>query len=1067
MRTFVACLVSLLLLGTVTLAEAGPNQTIPQISTEPALTSTGTGVRGKNSAAADTFYLYGGPGSIEGKFSAGFPEGIPDAQGWVGVDNTEQPTLWQRSTFNAANLDGAGVGNHAMWAGRSTEQEPGWASAPGYGNSWNARLEFRAPVSDPGAGQTIGLDFFFNHDTEPGYDYFHVQYDSAGTEVVVYSRDGSNRDGSGQFVAPGVQYSAVGATPIQYAGGDYANGNTEIVLRMTATSDGAWSDEDGLWTTAAGLAQVDQITVQHADGTSFEDFEGGGPYAWIPVEPPYAGYFGRVFARVDDLDPCADNQTPVYGFIDDGLGPYNPGYTGSGTGGSTSVNWGYGIDGGWVVNHSGGIATETLPLDNSVVSPAIAWDLPGTADDGPNVAGAELRFSLYLHLPLGNGIFHQWSVRSRSSGGQWSNWDDRNFVYYGGWGKGGVWENWKVGVSDLLLEPTGDVPDDVQISFRVLDLAFLFAFAGTDATISPLYDNVTLVKHGVPGPMFATRRIDLFQDAFARSGQTDFSTQSARDAADVALDMAREISTGSSLIPGDSIIVDVTALLPGTSIDASGIELRFALHANPLFEDVIRGNLTGSATESPAAGQNGWDLWTGSVVAQTSTTSSGFPVDDRYFLSPPDVDFLYPGDVFEWYIRAEDSSGNVSTFPRHLDGFGDAVPGDHAGWATVQALPSATSSGHPEILVLDYGGHGPHADARRNALDQLGLVEGIDYDTYTVQGPSSFVSNGIGSTDGHGASASQLAGYTCILVDGDTEWALLRDGTDSGKSDKGDDYGVITAWMGQPADRLFAIFADQVGYHSSSNGWGTAAGDVFLATVLGIEFVQQDVAPLIGHTVNPMVGPSGTVPGFSTPFIAGSACYMVGSRRSIPREINAIRPAPGGPLRSHGFEGDTGDLAAGVVWDRTEGGHRRISMTFPMGLDAMWTPQAKVAGMSARAAVLGEILAMLGSHPPSGPVTEADRAPGRLEVGTALPNPFNPSTSIRLGVPRPGRVAAHVYNLRGERVATLLDRELPGGETVLEWNGRDTRGSSVASGVYVLAVDGFGVVERQKLVLLK
>lgn len=1067
MRTAVACLLILLFLDVP--AEAGRRHEpspIPQIASSPVtITGTGTGFPGKTSAAADTFVLYGGPGTLEGKFSDA--AGNPDAQGWVGVDQTEQPTLWQRSTFNAQNLNNAGPGNHAMWAGRSASQEPGWISAPGYGNSWNALLEFRATVSDPGAGQTVLMDFWFNHDSEPGYDYFHVQYDSAGTDIVVYSRDGSNRDGSDVFQAPGVQYSAQAPAPIQYAGGDYANGNTEIVLRMTATSDGAWSDEDGMWVTEAGLAQVDQITVQHADGLSFEDFEGSGPYAWNPEQAPFAGYFGRVFPRVGDLDPCVDNLTPVYGFIDDGLGPYNPAYTGSGTGGSTSINWSYGVEGGWVVNHDNGVnpVGSYQGIDNRVVSPVIPWDLPGTEDDGPNVAGAQIRFSVYVHLPLRNGIFHQWAVRSRLTGGHWSNWANRNFVYYGGggWGQFGNWQNWQRDVGDLLIQPFGAIPDDIQLSFVVKDLAVQFAFAGTDATPSPLFDNVSVVKYDVPGPMYALRRMDLFQDAFPRNGQSDFSTQAGRNAADIALDMTRDISTGQQNTAGDSIIVDITALLPGTSVDASGLELHYALHTNPYFEDQIRGNLTSTATESPGGGLNGWDVWHGVVAGQISTTSAGAVVADRYFFSPPDEDFFYPGDILEWYIRAEDSSGNVSTYPPHLEGFGDATPHDFHAWATVHGLPSVTSSTqHPEILVLDYSLNSQAAETRRNALDQLGLREGIDYDTFVLNHTS--LSGGIGS-DTHGATTAQLAGYSCILMDGDDTVWLLSDGSDTGHNDKGDGYGVITEWLGQPADRLFAIFADQVVYHSSSNGWGDANGDLFLANVLGVEFVQQDNAPLIGHAVNPMVVPTGTVPAFSTPFLAGNGCTLRGSTTTL-RQLNAMEAAAGGPVRTHAYQTGTGDLAAGVVWDRIEGGYRKISVTFPSGLDAMWTPQAKVAGMSARASVLGEVLGLLGSHP-SGPPTDADVVPARFQVGAAQPNPFNPRTTLRLSAPRNGHVAVHIYNVRGERVATLLDGEIPTGETLVTWDGRDRQGATVASGIYIASVEGFGQIERQKLVMLK
>jgi len=701
MRSFVACLLSLLL--PVAVAEAAPRtqpQPLPQISTgQDVLTSTGTGMRSKNSAAPDSFCLYGGPGSIEGKFATGFPEVVPDEQGWTGIDVTEGEIYWQRSTFYAENLNGHGAGNHAMWCGQTLAHQPSWADAPGYGNNWNAILAFRQPVSDPSVGQVVDLEFFFNLESEPGYDFLRVDYNQNGVWIETYAGTGYNGGPNGPEV-PGETYTSVKTAEIEYLGNDYPD--DEIQIRIRGTSDGAWSDQDGLWPTEGGLAQVDDILVQHTDGLSFEDFEGAGPYAWVPEVGPYAGYFGRAFQKVGDLDPCADNQTPVYGFLDDGLGPYNAIYSGTGTGGTTSPNWSYGLEGGWVVNYNGGISNHAEDVQNIAMSPEIDWDLPGSEDDGPNVVGAELRFSLFMHLPLNNGIFFQWSVRGRQDPGIYPEWQNRGFVYYSDWTPQGIWENWRRDVSDLVFVG-GGTPDKVQIGMSVLDLAVVFAFPGADATVSPLFDNVTLVKYEAPGPLFATRNIDLFQDSFAQSGETDFSTLTGRDNANVALDMARDISWGVNNVPGDSITVDVTALIPGTTVGPGDVELQFALHANPRFEDGIRGNLTGLAVESAGAGLHGWDMWIGSIPGQQSTTSAGDPIDGRVFFSPPDVDFLYPGDVFEWFLRAEDSAGN-ETLPRLL-----SLVEESCSRVDLRRVDTAADEFHASLLI-ELEGSGVLAD---------------------------------------------------------------------------------------------------------------------------------------------------------------------------------------------------------------------------------------------------------------------------------------------------------------------------------------------------------------------
>ncbi len=71
----------------------------------------------------------------------------------------------------------------------------------------------------------------------------------------------------------------------------------------------------------------------------------------------------------------------------------------------------------------------------------------------------------------------------------------------------------------------------------------------------------------------------------------------------------------------------------------------------------------------------------------------------------------------------------------------------------------------------------------------------------------------------------------------------------------------------------------------------------------------------------------------------------------------------------------------------------------------------------------------------------------RLE--RAYPNPFNPSTTIAFVVAGAGPVELAIYSLDGRRVTTLVDEALPAGEHRRTWLGRDDRGRTVASGVYL------------------
>jgi flagellar hook assembly protein FlgD len=83
------------------------------------------------------------------------------------------------------------------------------------------------------------------------------------------------------------------------------------------------------------------------------------------------------------------------------------------------------------------------------------------------------------------------------------------------------------------------------------------------------------------------------------------------------------------------------------------------------------------------------------------------------------------------------------------------------------------------------------------------------------------------------------------------------------------------------------------------------------------------------------------------------------------------------------------------------------------------------------------------------------------------PNPFNPATVLEFGVCSPGAVNLSVFDVRGQRVLTLIDEELAIGTYRILWNGRDADGDAVAAGVYYCRLETADRVEMKKLVLVK
>jgi flagellar hook assembly protein FlgD len=60
-----------------------------------------------------------------------------------------------------------------------------------------------------------------------------------------------------------------------------------------------------------------------------------------------------------------------------------------------------------------------------------------------------------------------------------------------------------------------------------------------------------------------------------------------------------------------------------------------------------------------------------------------------------------------------------------------------------------------------------------------------------------------------------------------------------------------------------------------------------------------------------------------------------------------------------------------------------------------------------------------------------------------------------------------VYNLAGQLVATLIDKQLPQGKYTVQWNGRDMNGKSVASGMYFVKMKAADFEKVNKIMLLK
>ena len=120
------------------------------------------------------------------------------------------------------------------------------------------------------------------------------------------------------------------------------------------------------------------------------------------------------------------------------------------------------------------------------------------------------------------------------------------------------------------------------------------------------------------------------------------------------------------------------------------------------------------------------------------------------------------------------------------------------------------------------------------------------------------------------------------------------------------------------------------------------------------------------------------------------------------------------------------------------------------------------AGLFARPVVITNSTPHLGA-----PVDViAPVAPGALRLSIA-PNPFNPTTVVRVEAAAPGPQGLVVRDAAGRSVRWLERGIFPAGERRVSWDGRDTRGVRVASGVYMVTLESSGQRVSQRVVLLK
>lgn len=83
------------------------------------------------------------------------------------------------------------------------------------------------------------------------------------------------------------------------------------------------------------------------------------------------------------------------------------------------------------------------------------------------------------------------------------------------------------------------------------------------------------------------------------------------------------------------------------------------------------------------------------------------------------------------------------------------------------------------------------------------------------------------------------------------------------------------------------------------------------------------------------------------------------------------------------------------------------------------------------------------------------------------PNPFNPSTKIEFGLPNVTFVTLKIYNILGEEVITLVEKNMSAGTYRVTWDGSDKIGRKVSTGIYLYHIQAGDFVQTKRMLLIK
>jgi hypothetical protein len=216
---------------------------------------------------------------------------------------------------------------------------------------------------------------------------------------------------------------------------------------------------------------------------------------------------------------------------------------------------------------------------------------------------------------------------------------------------------------------------------------------------------------------------------------------------------------------------------------------------------------------------------------------------------------------------------------------------------------------------------------------------------------------------------------------------------------------------------------------------------------------NEDRGPIV-VAGSPGISPNPIVPPTPTALVATITDALTGGSNVTAAEWSAggsAAPAGTGTAMTGAF--GTVQVAVGANID---------SNTLPVGSTSLWIRGQDSAGNWGAAA---ELPVQVNGAATS--VTFGDAPVASFAIHQNYPNPFTQDTRVSFALPSATSVLLDVYNVEGRLVRNLYDGVAPAGRHSVDWDGRDSAGKRVSSGVYFYRIVTDTDQAERKMVILK